>query len=175
MKKKFIIKLKELEPKDVTKKYHKWMNDYNVVKYTAQSEYKHTYTDILNFVKKKKKSKNEFLYGIYLIDKNKSICDHIGNIKLGPINFKNLTADISYFIGERKHWGKGLATQAISEIIKIAKSKFKLKKLQAGHWKKNLGSKKVLKRNNFKLEGILRSQIVVRNKRYDRYLYGLLI
>ena len=40
---------------------------------------------------------------------------------------------------------------------------------------KNLGSKKVLKRNNFKLEGILRSQIVVRNKRYDRYLYGLLI
>ena len=108
-------------------------------------------------------------------DKNNSISDHIGNIKLGPINFKNLTADISYFIGERKHWGKGLATQAISEIIKIAKSKFKLKKLQAGHWKKNLGSKKVLKRNNFKLEGILRSQIVVRNKRYDRYLYGLLI
>lgn len=175
MKKKFIIKLKELEPKDVTKKYQNWMNDYNVVKYTAQSEYKHTYKDIVNFVKSKKKSKNEFLYGIYLINNEKSICDHIGNIKLGPINFKNLTADISYFIGEKKYWGRGYTTQAIYEIIKIAKSRFKLKKLQAGHWKKNLGSKKVLKRNNFKLEGILKSQIVVRKRRYDRYLYGLLI
>ena len=36
------------------------MNDYNVVKYTAQSEYKHTYTDILNFVKKKKNQKMNF-------------------------------------------------------------------------------------------------------------------
>ena len=175
MKKKFGIKLKELEPKDVTKKYQNWMNDYTVVKYTAQSSYKHSYKDIINFVTQKKKSKNEFLFGIYLIDKKSSLKDHIGNIKLGPINFKNRTADISYFIGEKNHWGKGFTTQAISEIIKIAKSRFKIKKLQAGHWKKNLGSKKVLKRNNFKLEGILRSQIVVRNKRYDRYLYGLLI
>ena len=33
MKRKFSIKLKELEPKDVTKKYQNWMNDYNVSKY----------------------------------------------------------------------------------------------------------------------------------------------
>ena len=79
------------------------MNDYNVVKYTAQSEYKHTYTDILNFVKKKKKSKNEFLYGIYLIDKNKSINDHIGNIKLGPINFKNLQLIYLILLEKEKH------------------------------------------------------------------------
>ena len=33
MKRKFSIMLKELDPKDVTKKYQNWMNDYNVSKY----------------------------------------------------------------------------------------------------------------------------------------------
>ena len=68
---------------------------------------------------------------------------NIGNIKLGPINFIHKTGEISYFIGEKELWGKGYTTLAIKEIIKIAK-KMGLKKLKAGLYEMNIGSKKVL-------------------------------
>ena len=167
------IKLRELTLSDVNKTYQEWMNDFEVFRFSKQSNEKHTIKKIKEFVLNKKNSRNEFLYKI-LINENKKI-KHIGNIKLGLINIENKTADISYFIGDRNYWNKGIATEAIKQIIILAKKKFKLKKLQAGHWKKNIASRKVLLKNKFKLEGILKSQIQTKKGRIDRYLYGLII
>ena len=147
------IQLKILNVSDVSTKYLKWLNNSNIMRFTAQAGKKHTLSNVKKFVK-----------------------EHIGNIKLGPINKRNLTADVSYIIGEKKHWNKGYATQAVKEISILAKKKFKLKKLQAGHQKINPASSKVLTRNRFKLEGIFKSQIKIgKNKRTDRYVYGLIL
>ena len=110
-----MIYLKELNKKNVTNSYVSWMNDPEVHQYTEQKHKKHTINDVLKFVEEKKKSKNEFLYGIFLKKNN----EHIGNIKLGPINTKHKYADISYFIGNKKMWGRGYATKAIKKIISI--------------------------------------------------------
>ena len=88
-----MINLKKLSNKDITEKYLKWMNDKKVHQYTEQRHSKHSIKKIKKFVSEKNKSKNEFLFGIYL--KNQ----HIGNIKLGPINNIHKYAFISYFIG----------------------------------------------------------------------------
>ena len=162
-----MIYLRKLNPaKDIASKYQKWMNDKEVHKYTEQKHKKHSLKDIKDFVIKKNKSKSEFLYGIFL-KKNKS---HIGNIKLGPINFIHKFAEISYFIGEKELWSKGYAAKAIREIIKIARKK-KLKKLKAGFYEKNFGSKKVLEKNGFIKEGVLKSEIIYKNKRYNSYIF----
>lgn len=164
-----MLYLKELKPTEVSKSYLKWMNDREIQKFTEQRFKKHTLKSIIDYVKEKKKSKSEFLYGIF-IKHNK----HIGNIKLGPINFFHKRSDISYFIGEKKYWGKGYGTEAIAKIIKIARKKG-LKKLQAGFYHLNYGSKKVLIKNKFKLEGTLKSQTLFKKKRYKSYLYGLIL
>jgi len=167
------IKLRELTLSDVNKTYQEWMNDSEIFKFSKQSNKKHSLKEIKEFVSGKKKSKSEFLYKILIYENKKN--KHVGNIKLGPINFENKTADISYFIGEKNYWDQGITTKAIKEIINLAKKKFKLKKLQAGHWKKNIASRKVLLKNKFKLEGVLKSQIQTKKGRIDRYLYGLII
>ena len=165
--------LKKLNPKkDITKKYQKWMNDPEVHKYTEQRYKKHSLKDIKKFVKEKDKSKTEFLFGIFL-EKNK-ILSHIGNIKLGPINFIHQTAVISYFLGEKELWGKGYTTIAIKKIINIARKK-KLKKLKAGFHEMNKGSKKVLEKNGFMLEGKFKSELLYKKKRYLNYLYGKIL
>ena len=46
-----MICLKELNPKNISKSYVKWMNDYNVVKFTEQRFKRHTYKDVKNFVR----------------------------------------------------------------------------------------------------------------------------
>ena len=110
------------------------------------------------------------MFGIFL----KNNKEHIGNIKLGPANFVHKYASISYFIGNKNYFKKGYGAMAIAEVIKIAKKKG-LKKLQAGLYEINYASKKALEKNKFKLEGILKSQILFNNKRYKSYWYGLIL
>jgi ribosomal-protein-alanine N-acetyltransferase len=167
------ITIKKLNyKKDVTLNYLKWMNDPEVQKYTEQKYKKKTIIDIKKFVKEKNKSKNEFLFGIYLKENKKK--NHIGNIKLGPINFIHKTAEISYFIGEKDLWGKGYTSEAIKKIINFAKKK-KLKKLKACFYEMNHGSKKVLENNGFKIEGKFKSEIIFNKKRYSSYWYGKIL
>ena len=162
--------IRKLNPKkNITAKYQKWMNDPEVHKYTEQRYKKHSLKDIKKFVKEKNKSKTEFLFGIFL--KKNKILNHIGNIKLGPINFIHLTAEISYFLGEKDLWEKGYTTMAIKKIINIARKK-KLKKLKAGLYEMNKGSKKVLEKNGFILEGEFKSEVIYNKKRYSNYWYG---
>tara|TARA_Y100001935_G_C17107020_1_gene408923 strand:+ start:106 stop:600 length:495 start_codon:yes stop_codon:yes gene_type:complete len=164
-----LIKLKKLsEKKHISSNYLKWMNDYEVHKYTEQKYEKHTKSKIKKFVKTINKSKNNILYGIFF----KNI--HIGNIKLGYINKIHKTADISYFIGEEKYVGKGYATIAIRQILAYSK-KIGLRKITAGCYSINKGSIKVLKKNGFKREGVLKKQILFNKKRYDQYMFGKLI
>ena len=169
--KKLLLKKLNLT-KDISNKYLTWMNDLEIHKYTEQKYANYSLTKIRKFVEEKNKSKNEFLYGIFIKRNNLNI--HIGNIKLGPINFIHKFGEISYFIGERELWGKGYATLAIKEIIKIAKKKG-LKKLKAGLYEMNIGSKKVLEKNNFKLEGIMKSEIIYKGKRYNSYWFGKIL
>tara|TARA_B110000037_G_C16997721_1_gene455781 strand:+ start:387 stop:908 length:522 start_codon:yes stop_codon:yes gene_type:complete len=158
--------------KDISNKYLNWMNDSEVHKYTEQKYTKHSLINLRKFVKEKNESNNELLYGIFLKKNNFKM--HIGNIKLGPINFIHKKGEIAYFIGEKELWGKGYTTLAIKEIIKIAKKKG-LKKLKAGLYEMNIGSKKVLEKNNFKLEGKMKSEIVYKGKRYNLHMFGKIL
>ena len=167
------IYLKELNISDVKQEYVNWLNDYEIVKFTSQKNLKHTLDNVKNFVLEKKNSKNEFLFGIFLQNNNE--WKHVGNIKLGVINFIDKSAHISYFIGDKNSWGKGIATKAIEEVIKIASKKFKLKKLIAGTFETNASSIRVLEKNNFVIEKILKNKLIFENKRYDHFFYGLSI
>mgnify|MGYP006097580315 FL=1 len=168
-----MIFLKKLNPnKDITKKYQSWMNDKIVHQFTEQGRKKHSVKDVKKFVIEKNKSKNEFLFGIFLRDEGK--LNHIGNIKLGPINFIHKTAEISYFIGDKNLWGNNYATNAITQILTLAKTK-KIKKIKACLHEMNHGSKKVLKKNGFKLEGTFLSEIIYKKKRYKRYWMGKIL
>ena len=169
MNKKVKIFLKELDTKDVSTDYISWLKDKEVLKYTDQRFLIHTKKKVLKFVKLMKKSKKNFLYGIFDSHLNK----HIGNIKLGPINFFHKYASISYLIGNKYYWNKGVATQAIREIVSLAKKKYKLKKLIAGVYSPNKSSAIVLKKCKFKLEGISIKRLTLSNKkRVDLYLFG---
>ena len=164
------ISLRKLNlKKDISLRYQAWMNDTEVHRFTEQRYIRHSLNDIRTFVKRKNNSKKEFLYGIFL--KKNNLKTHIGNIKIGPINFIHKVAELSYFIGEKELWGRGYTSLAIKEAIKIAK-KMGIKKLKAGCYEKNIGSKKVLKKNKFKLEGKLESEFIYKKKRVAQFLFG---
>ena len=173
MKKKIFknIILKELKYNDVSKSYVSWLNDKVTNRFTEQRFIKHNVKTTKNYIAKQRTSKNNYLYGIFLKLEKKKI--HIGNLKIGSINFKHKFAEISYLIGNKSYLNYGIGTLAVKKGIKLCKSKFKIKKLIAGCYSINHASKKVLLKNGFKLEGIITKKLTYKTKRIDHCIYGL--
>ena len=147
--------LRELEISDVNKRYVSWLNDQEVNQF-LESRFKVQNEDLVkSFVESTWNSELDFLFGIYIGNGK----NHIGNIKIGPINLNHNSSSIGLMIGEKKQWGKGYATIAISLISEFAFKELKLSKLTASCYSDNIGSKKAFEKSGFKVEGFLREEV----------------
>ena len=97
-------------------------------------------------------SKNDILFGIFLNN------IHIGNIKLGPIVWEEMKADISFFLGEKQLHGKGIASKCVRRLTQYAIQELDLKKLIAGYYIANLPSAKVFEKCGFIIEGTIKQK-----------------
>ena len=97
---------------------------------------------------------------------------HIGNIKIGPVDWHHRVGDIGLLIGEADCWGQGYASEAISALAAYAFANLGLEKLTAGAYAPNVGCIRAFERAGFKREGIRRSQCQFENNRVDVVLLG---
>ena len=160
------IQLRTLMKIDVTEKYVAWLNDYEIMKYTEQKYFEHFFSSVCDFVEQKYNSENDLLFGIFSND------THIGNIKLGPIRWEHKSAEVSYFIGDKNFWGRGIATKCVNRIVEYGTKVLLLEKINAGYYELNVGSEKVLKKCGFCIEGIRVSDVVFEDKRFNSILVG---
>jgi RimJ/RimL family protein N-acetyltransferase len=164
------VSLRALELEDCIDDYINWLNDKIVNEYLEIRWEKQTYETVLKFVYEISKSDHSYIFAIIENITN----EHIGNIKLGPIHKRYKYADISYFIGNRSAWGKGYATEAIKLIVDFGFDVLSLHRLQAGIISGNDSSAKVLERNGFIKEGILKEKFLVDEAYRDHIVYGLI-
>ena len=158
--------LKELHPDDVTEDYVAWMNDPEVVFYTEQKFISHTMEKVIQFVEGQWQTEDSFLFGIFMDDQ------HIGNIKLGPVNRHHQHAALSYIIGNKNYWGKGAASAAIAAVTAFGFSKIGLRKIWALSFDENKASIKALERNGFTIEGRLRQHLMINGNCADQIFLG---
>ena len=163
------IKIRILEAEDVTENYVKWFLDNDVTQFSLNQYGKFSYDGQCAYVASCLTSTETDLYGIF-DEKN-----HIGNIIISDLNSPHKRSEISYVVGEKLYWGKGVATFAISEIINLAKEKYKLNKLFAGIAEDNVGSQKVLEKNGFIFEGRRFQHLLYGEKYHNQLDYGLVL
>lgn len=164
------VSLRLITIEDCTQRYVSWLRDPKVNKYLETRWSSQTIQTVQEYVNTKSNSLDNYLFAI--IENQSST--HIGNIKLGPINFHHSCAVISYFIGERSMWGKGYATEAIRLISKFGIQNLGLHRLEAGIYASHIASKRVLEKAGYKFEGSLIRQLKGLNGWEDHLLYGLL-
>lgn len=164
------IRLREVRQGDVTDLYHSWMNDPQVTQYTESHDYPYSMEALKKYVEAKQENENEVFLAI--IEK-KNNC-HIGNIKLGPINWTHRFGDIGIIIGEKGYWGKGYGTEAIGLITEYAFDVLGLHKLTAGSIGLNKGSVRAFKNNNFEIEGVRKKHAFINDTFVDVILLGLI-
>ena len=145
---------------DVNDSYYQWLNDPQVNQFLETRFMVQSKTKIAEFVTSKDGSSDEILLAIC----DKKLDLHIGNIKIGPINWVHRRADISLLIGNKAYWGKGIASQAIQLISQFAFQTLDLNKLMAGAYKTNIGSIKAFQKCSYNIEGEVEDYVLVNNQ-----------
>ena len=164
-----MIGIKILKTNNVTNKYLNWYKSKEVTKYSDNQYRNFSLDNQINYVESCLKSKDIELYGIF---DNKY---HIGNICMSGLESFHYRAEISYVIGDKNYWGKGIASKAVKLIINLAKEKYSLHKLFAGVSSMNIASQKVLQNGGFSLEGIKKDHLFYNNQWQDQHDYGLIL
>jgi [ribosomal protein S5]-alanine N-acetyltransferase len=93
----------------------------------------------------------------------------LSNVVRGPLQ----SANLGYWVAERAN-GKGLATQAVAELIPIAFGELGLHRLEAGTLVDNVGSQRVLEKNGFERIGTARGYLRIGGAWRDHILFQLL-
>ncbi|MCY9549163.1 GNAT family N-acetyltransferase [Lysinibacillus xylanilyticus] len=115
--------------------------------------------------------KNRVKWGIF----QKSHSDKlVGIIEAMDFNQKVNMVTIGYFFAE-DYWGNGLATDAVNILVKFLIEEVNINRIQAEVMPLNEASKKVLLKNGFFKEGLLRQATLWSGKGVvDLEIYGLL-
>lgn len=161
--------LRSLSAQDANSNYLSWLQDDEVTKYLEIRFNPPSKTaNLVDLILKFNSSPDTLMLGIFL-NKNSF---HLGNIKLGPINYYHKTAEIGLLIGAREEWGKGRGSEAIDLISNYAFEVLDIAKLTAGCYESNMGSRRAFSKVGFKEEGRLISHNILNNQRENAILFG---
>ena len=83
------------------------------------------------------------------------------------------SAMVGYFVDHARA-GRGLATQAVRDILDVAFGELGLHRVEAGTHVDNVPSQRVLERVGFSLVGTLRRHLRIRGAWHDHLLYEIL-
>jgi RimJ/RimL family protein N-acetyltransferase len=162
------VLLRSISQADVTPSYLSWMNDPKVVRYTESRFQIHTLDSLETVVSGVLADPDLIMWAICRADDRA----HVGNIKLGPINWRHGLGDIGLIIGDRACWGKGFATEAISLLSGYAFGALRLHKLTASMYADNIGSRRAFEKAGFEIEGVRRSHFRLDDRFTDLVLMG---
>lgn len=96
----------------------------------------------------------------------------VGNI--GAFRQKNIhcrTAELGYYIAE-EYWGKGIMTCAVRQLCKKLFAETDLLRIFAEPFAVNVGSRRVLEKAGFRLEGIMKNNAFKNGQVLDMALYA---
>jgi RimJ/RimL family protein N-acetyltransferase len=161
------IYLTLINKKNLSKNYKKWLNNKENLEFIEFRFINMNNKNINSFLDYMINSKNDYFFGIFYNENN----IHIGNIKIGNINFNHQTAEIGFMLGEKIYKKKGIMTEALKIATTISFKNLKLKYVCGHVYEKNIASIKVFKKNKYKLSGVFKKKVLFNNKRINLLCY----
>jgi len=146
----------------------KYANNRNVSKFLTDAfPYPYTIENGLDFIARSAENDNALILAIEI---NGEVAGCIGVHRQSDIHRKN--AELGYWLAE-KYWGKGIVTGAILQIVDQAFEKFDINRIFARPFNTNPGSKRVLEKAGFKLEGRFEKTLIKDGEYLDELIYAI--
>jgi ribosomal-protein-alanine N-acetyltransferase len=160
--------LREVRLEDVNENYYRWMNDPEVTRFLESRFFPNSLESLRQYVIGKQGDRNNVFLAIVLHEGDR----HIGNIKLGPIDWIHRLGEVGILIGAKDCWGNGYATEAIRLLSDYAFNRLDLYKLTAGCYGNNEGSTRAFEKAGFVREGVRKEHFFCDGVRVDLILLG---
>lgn len=97
----------------------------------------------------------------------------IGSIGIHPLNdIYAQNAELGYWIAE-PYWGKGITTKAIEKIVEYTFENFKITRIFAKPFGRNMASRRVLEKAGFVFEAEFKNTILKNGVLEDELVYGI--
>jgi len=158
-----LIFLRPLLEEDLNSTYLHWLNDPETNRYSRRRRYPSTLIELNKFYRNSVDDENIVLA---IVDKKSE--KHIGNIMLSSISWVDRSADVSILIGDRSHWGKGVATEAIKLFEIYAFETLNMHHLYAGT--ANPSFVKVMSKLGWVQDGVFEKYLYM-NGKYINYFH----
>ncbi|PPR15617.1 MAG: hypothetical protein CFH33_01346 [Alphaproteobacteria bacterium MarineAlpha9_Bin3] len=156
--KKLDIYMRPLTLKDINSKYVSWFADSEVTEYLEAKNI--SISESKEYLINGIIQRSYYIYAIW--DNTKNI--HIGNIKVGPIRRSDGVSDLVTVIGDKKYWGKGIASKAIKNLKEKVFLDSGIRKFVASIDSFNLGSINAYMKAGFKKEANIKDFFVHKTK-----------
>lgn len=89
------------------------------------------------------------------------------------MDIERISAEAGYWIGE-EYWGQGITASALKGLLEYGFNNLKLERIFSTPFDHNIASRKVLEKNGFVLEGIMRNSVKKTGKIYNKALYAII-
>jgi RimJ/RimL family protein N-acetyltransferase len=154
--------LRELTDADVTDRYLGWFRDPEVTRFLEARNLSRE--DVVRFINDGRGTRR-FIY---------AVCDrandlHIGNVKI-DVNWTHSAGELSIVIGDKTYWRRGCATRAVELLTEKAFSELGIRKLRAGLYADNHGSRKCFERAGWRLDALQRDELLREGRAIDRLM-----
>ena len=164
------IYLRPLCRDDLNECYLSWLNDPEVNRFLTSGRFPYTMDELESYYERLVGSRSEIILAII----DKSTDKHIGNIKLGPIDWISREAALGLLIGEKSFWGQGYGTEAVRLILDYAFKRLNLHKVCLGVHANHPEAIGAYKRAGFREEGRLREAAFIWGEYVDGLRMGVL-
>lgn len=154
--------LRRLTADDVTQDYLGWFDDTTVTEFLDARHL--TRASVIEYIETGASAKLHFMYGIFDVESRR----HIGNLKIGPIQWNHLVSDLVCVIGVREFWGKGLAKEAIRIGNRVAFDVHGMRKVSGGIASSNIGSIKAYTGADWVIEATMKGHHLINGEPQDR-------
>lgn len=162
-----LIRLRAVEKKDL-KKLRNWRNDPDVKKFTR--EYRElSIQNQLQWLESLAKDKNTIMF---VVETKKGKL--IGCTGLTYIDWKNRGAEVSIYIGDKKHKGKGYGTDTLKTLMKYGFEELNLHMLFGEIFEYNKANIRLFEKCGFKKDAVLRHRLYRDGKYWNSLIYSIL-
>jgi len=155
------IYLRPFDLDDIDGEYIQWVNDEEMVRFNDTLKRPTTFNQAKEYVEKILNSDNYIFFAVI----EKSTGRHIGNVKLGPIDWIDRRTMWGRLLS-KESWGKGYGSEVMQLIIKYAFEVLNLNKMWDGAISSNKPSIKSNLNAGMKIEGEIK-EYVYRKGKYE--------
>lgn len=111
--------------------------------------------------------------GLEFVIEDKATRQMLGLIGAVNMDTQNQSLEIGYWLG-KEHWGKGIMTLALRDMIDFCFDRLKVVRIQACHFDENPASGRVMEKCGMRYEGLLHKAAFAKGRFWDVRLYAII-